>query len=278
MERSEKKGYLKEDFRIFYLKDDDMEEMHPHYHDFDKILLFLNGNVSYNVEGRTYSLESYDIVLVGKGEIHRPILHETAGYERIIFYLEPSFLARIQKDQDGLDLRTCFAAAADAGSHVLRIPSVRKNRLGRIVSDLKSELTHPDRYGAALSLPLLLLEFLIELNRQARDPVFYAGAGAEDALIVKLLSYLHAHLTDPLTVDQIAAAFFISPSYLMHTFKRETGYSVGRYLSRKRLLLARDMIRSGASPTEAAFACGFQSYSAFFRAYKKAFGKAPGQP
>ncbi|MCI8514583.1 MAG: AraC family transcriptional regulator [Lachnospiraceae bacterium] len=284
-----KRGYLKEDFRIFYLKSDDMEEMDAHYHDFDKIVFFLNGNASYRVEGRTYALEPFDLVLVGHGEVHRPILHETAGYERMIFYLEPDFLsragsllpettARETNQAPSVSLRDCFTRAKNASSHVLRIPSIRQNRLFRIVSDLKFELARLDRYGARLASRLLLLEFLLEVNRQAlSDGALYPDAGEEDAFIIKLLSYLHAHLAEELTINRIAEAFYISPSYLMHRFKRETGSTVGQYLSRKRLMSAKDQIRAGTSATEAAFACGFQSYSAFFRAYKKTFGVSPAQ-
>lgn len=297
-----KRGYLKEDFRIFDLKSDDMEEMCAHYHDFDKIVFFQNGNASYQVEGRTYALEPFDLVLVGCGEIHRPILHEAAGYERIIFYLEPDFLSRAGglisetniPEAPGTDalnggfpprpnlpensLRACFSQAKEAGSHVLRLPSMRKSRLFRIISDLKAELAAPDSHGASLAVRLLVLQFLVEVNRQALSgQALYPDAGEEDAFIIKLLSYLHAHLTEDLTIEQIAEAFYLSPSHLMHTFKRETGGTIGQYLSRKRLMLAKDRIRAGLPATEAALASGFQSYSAFFRAYKKAFGLSPGR-
>lgn len=281
MSEFSKRGYLKEDFRIFYLKSDDMEELCAHYHDFDKIVFFQNGNASYQVEGRTYALEPFDLVLVGHGEIHRPILHETTGYERMIFYLEPDFLSRAgglppRTDASKDNLRVCFTHAKEAGSHVLRLPAIRQSRLFRILSDLKAELTEPERYGSSLATRLLLLEFLVEVNRQALSHhALYPNAGEEDAFIVKLLSYLHAHLTEDLTIEQIAEAFYLSPSHLMHTFKRETGSTIGQYLSRKRLMLAKDRIRAGLPATESALACGFQSYSAFFRAYKKAFGVSP---
>lgn len=278
-----KRGYLKEDFRIFDLKSDDMEEMCAHYHDFDKIVFFRNGNASYQVEGRTYALEPFDLVLVGCGEIHRPILHETTGYERIIFYLEPDFLSRAggltpQSDVPEGSLRACFSQVKEAGSHVLRLPAVRQSRLFRVIADLQAELARPDRYGTALAVRLLVLQFLVEVNRQALSgQALYPDAGEEDAFIIKLLSYLHAHLTEELTIEQIAEAFYLSPSHLMHTFKRETGGTIGQYLSRKRLMLAKDRIRAGLPATEAALASGFQSYSAFFRAYKKAFGLSPGR-
>lgn len=276
MDAYTKRGYLHEDFRIFYLRDHGWEEMHAHYHDFDKIVVFLNGNASYNIEGRIYPLEPYDIVLVNQGEIHRPLLHGPQEYERMIFYLGPDFPAQYS---DGvLDLHACFDRARAADSHVLKIPSIRRTRLSRVLEDLKAELQSPDRPGFPLATRLLLLEFLLELNRAGQsDHIRYPASSGEDTRIVRVLAYLHAHLTEPLTIDQIAGAFFVSPSHLMHEFKQETGSSIGQYLTRKRLLLARERIAAGQSHTDAAFACGFQSYSAFYRAYRKIFGTAPGQ-
>ena len=41
----EKRGYLKEDFRIFYLEDLVSKEIEYHYHDFDKILVFFKWSI-----------------------------------------------------------------------------------------------------------------------------------------------------------------------------------------------------------------------------------------
>ena len=61
----------------------------------------------------------------------------------------------------------------------------------------------------------------------------------------------------------------------MHTFKEQTGYSIGSYLSTKRLLLAKELILSGKPITDVCYECGFKNYSTFSRAYKKCFGADP---
>ena len=89
------------------------------------------------------------------------------------------------------------------------------------------------------------------------------------------VAYMNEHLTEDITVDSLAEHFFTSRYYLMHSFKEQTGYTIGNYLSTKRLLFARDLISSGTAVTDACFACGFHNYSTFLRAYKKQFGKSP---
>ena len=61
----------------------------------------------------------------------------------------------------------------------------------------------------------------------------------------------------------------------MRLFKEETGWTIGNYIHKKRLLLARDQIRDGLPATEACFNSGFRDYSTFSRAYKKEFHTSP---
>ncbi len=53
MENYEKTGYLKETFRLFHLKDSLAGEMNLHYHDFYKLIVFYQGNVTYMIEGKS---------------------------------------------------------------------------------------------------------------------------------------------------------------------------------------------------------------------------------
>ena len=96
-----------------------------------------------------------------------------------------------------------------------------------------------------------------------------AASGGENAI------YLEANLAEDISIDDLAAQFFISKYHMMRRFREETGTSIHNYLSDKRLLAARDLIQSGLSATDACFRCGFRSYSAFSRAYGKLFGATP---
>ena len=123
-----------------------------------------------------------------------------------------------------------------------------------------------------------------ECFRQAQETFQYVyrdegghrvGAAGGDSKVVSLLQYLNLHLADPLTIDELAARFYISKYHMMRRFRQETGYSVHGYLTEKRLLLARQLLGQGCTPAEAAAQAGYQDYSTFSRAYKKQFGHGP---
>ena len=80
-----KSGYLMEKFRLFHLRDSLPGEYAYHYHDFHKLIWFISGRVEYHVEGKTYKLEPHDILLVKRGEIHKPFINGEDVYERYVF-------------------------------------------------------------------------------------------------------------------------------------------------------------------------------------------------
>ena len=91
----------------------------------------------------------------------------------------------------------------------------------------------------------------------------------------QIIEYIHEHLKEDLNIDTIAQALYINKHYLMHLFKSETGYTIGNYITSKRLILAKEMIQNGVSVTQACYECGYKNYSSFFRAYKKHYNDAP---
>ena len=84
-EENLRSGYLQQNFRLFHLKDKKEQQFDFHYHDFDKIVIFLSGNVTYIVEGKSYHLKPWDILLVPHHDIHKPVIDgsdRTCGEKR----------------------------------------------------------------------------------------------------------------------------------------------------------------------------------------------------
>ena len=273
MKHYEKKGYLDHDFRMFHLKDDGPLEIASHYHDFNKVLLFLSGNAAYFIEGRRYELRPLDIVLVNAGELHRPIVQEGCPYERIIIYISTGFLAGYQTDS--CDLRLCFQEAQKRHGNVLRVENLEKSSLFSVIRRLEQSFQEQD-YGRELYQKVLFLEFMILLNRALlHNRVNYLENQVSNQKIASIIDHINDHLAEEITVDGLAEQFFLSRSHLMHLFKAETGYSVGSYINEKRLLLSKSLIQNGMSATEACYESGFRDYSTFCRAFRKKYQTAP---
>lgn len=272
MDRYEKTGYLHQEFKMFHLTDRGRQNYAFHYHDFHKLLIFIRGNVTYHVEGKSYVLQPYDLVFVRAGEVHRPVVDTSMDYERIIIYISPEYAAAHSQE---IDLSHCFRLAAREKSNVLRMGTVPGNRILSVMQELHHTYMQ-DGYADDLYRNTLFLELMILLNRSAlQDSLPFLEDSHANGKILSVLSYINEHLTEELSIEALCAHFFLSRSYLMHSFRNETGYTIGNYITTKRLLYARELILAGASITESCFSCGFRNYSTFSRAYKKQFGTPP---
>lgn len=269
----EKQGYLYDDFRMFHLKDHEKREFEFHYHDFYKILFFIKGKVTYNVEGKNYNLKPFDMVLISQGEIHKPEVSFEEPYERVIFYVSREFFQKY-KTQD-YDLEYCFKLAQVEKRNVIRFSALENSLFVDIISKMK-EKAFGKEYASKLYGDALFLEFLIELNRCCID-----GRGGFEKLtscnskMLEIIEYINTHLKDRLDVEHLADKFYISKYHMMRAFKKETGYSVHQYITEKRILLAKKLIDSGMSASHACHECGFRDYSAFSRAFKSRLAQPP---
>lgn len=272
----EKTGYLHEPFKLFHLTDHETKLYECHYHDFFKVILFVSGDVDYFIEGVTYRLEPSDIILVGAGEVHRPVIRSAAPYERTILYVSPELLTAYSAKEYSLE--ACFLKNPETAERfpVLRTSGSSAHKLFDLCKKLENSLSGVE-YAADLYSRCLLVQFLIELNRSfLASPSLYIETGSSGQKITEILHYISGHLNDDLSIEALAKKFFISRRYLMHIFKEETGCSIGRYINAKRLFSARDKIRHGMSLTEACFSSGFRHYSTFTRSYYRMFRTTPG--
>lgn len=265
------RGYLHEDFRLFHLRGAMEESVDWHYHTFHKIIEFLGGESGYGVEGKQYLLQPGDLVLVPQGCIHRPEAEPNAPYERRILYLSPEFLRRAG---GSCDLAACFARAREEFRFVVHPADGTGG--GQLTALEHAE--REDAFGRELLAQSLLFQFLIGLNRAMADDLLqYAKPAAYDRKIESILRYLSEHLTEPVSIDDLAARFFVSKYHMMRQFRAQTGYTIHGYLTGKRLMRARAMIAAGTPVLQASEESGFGDYSAFLRAYRKQFGAAPNQ-
>ena len=273
MNNYNKKGYLDSNFKIFHLKDSITKEFDFHYHDFHKITIFLKGKVTYYIEGKSYELRPYDIILVNKNEIHKIEVDSSTPYERIIVYISPDYMDNYKCDN--YNLNYCFEKAKKEHSNVLRLHSMEKATVIKATERLEHSFNDTD-YASELYRQILFLEFMIHLNRYAlKNQVEFIDSSRCNKKVSEIIIYINEHLTDELDIDSISKKFYISKYYMMRLFKFETGYTIGNYITYRRLLLARELISEGMLITQACFSSGFKDYSTFSRAYKSQFHETP---
>ncbi len=117
---------------------------------------------------------------------------------------------------------------------------------------------------------LLLLSVRRSLSPYSSHPIPRAAA--------RMKSYMEAHSAQPMTLKQIASHGGLGISRASELFKEAYGCSVMDYAILMRLNHAREhILYDNVTLEEAAFACGFTSYTHFSRMFRKCYGISPSE-
>lgn len=275
LDRSEigKRGYLHEDYRLFHLRDSKAVQLDYHYHEFDKLVFHLAGRTEYRIEGKSYLLQPMDVLLVSRNMIHLPVIDPSQSYERMVLWINRDFLFR--SSTEDTDLASCFSLAAQRDLCLYRPQGEARERYRTLFSRVK-EAAGSTEFGAQLLADTCVLQLMITLNRDIRTPL--AGSEAVcrfDPKMEEVTRYIREHLSERLSIDHLAGAFYLSRYYLMHRFKAAYGCTVHQYIQQKRLQAAAGKIRQGVPVLKAAEEAGFGDYSVFLRAFRAAYGCSP---
>jgi AraC-like DNA-binding protein len=98
----------------------------------------------------------------------------------------------------------------------------------------------------------------------------------QDARIARALAALHGDLRRRWTTEALADRAGLSRSAFAERFARAIGEPPMRYLARLRLEQAAERLAAGADPVaRIAYDVGYESESAFTRAFARAYGASP---
>ncbi len=242
----------------------------PHIHvGFYEIYLFLEGDATYYYAGERRDLLPGDLIMVPPGALHKIVADLSQDYGRIVLHVSEDFLRLISTEQT--DLSSAFSERCH---RVLRTDA---QALVRIVSAVDRLAEECEQAGPAQDVLLHahMAELLVRILRIAGHETPESESSKTPALIQNILTYINAHLTERMSIQQIAEELNVSRSLLCHEFSRYYGDSLWHYVIQRRLALSQQLLTSGASVTDACFDAGFQNYSNFIKVFARTFGITP---
>ena len=235
-----------------------------HAHGYYEITVNICGDVEYIQNDRHIRPKTGTIVCCRPGSMHA--FRQFSGeYDRYLMYFSPKFfLQRGEKETPILQFaesEDVFAFCAE-GEKLQTLLSV----LRRIEETLQSDLPYKNILAKALVVELFAFFNAGDLqrfeSRNLSDPI---------ADVKKYIDRNYAEITG---VDGIAAEFHYSREHLSRKFKSRFNTSVSEYLSRRRVIESANLLEQ-MSVTEAGYAVGFRSQSAYIAAFRKNMGCLP---
>ena len=139
-------------------------------------------------------------------------------------------------------------------------------------------LGSPDLY--ADNAARLLATQTLYLSRQIRPDDLRRNIGCDltQRRFARVAEFMTEHLSEALTIDQLAAEAGISRFHFAHLFRDRVKMTPHQYLISLRLNRAKDLLRRGELDIrEVALACGYTHAGRFAAAFTRAFGVKPSQ-
>ena len=232
-----------------------------HFHENYELLLIINGDVHYNIDGACYRLNRYDLLLIPASTYHFLIPISNQPYESYVINISSNF---VNSDR----LRSLFSSP-----QILNIANdavlIRIFQLFDHYYDIYTPVDFADASNH------LLHELVLYVSYKTNIGIIAPPTPHCHPLISRITSYIANNLQSELSAETIAKQLNFSKSYVQNAFSAAMGIGIRQYINQKKIYAAHQDILRGLSPNAAASKYGYLDYSSFYRQYKKAFGHSP---
>ena len=227
--------------------------MDMHIHDCYEIYYSICGGKQFLIDNCFYTIAPGDLFIINQYESHKLTQIDNSVHERIVLSVAPDFMKQISTGNT--DLSFCF-------TH-------------RSAHDITE-------YAAFMELMVMLNTLFVRNTEQTAT-----GENTADAAVYKdssyrynhqvddILNFINQNISQPITVEQLAGQFYLSESYICRIFKSATGTTINKYITARRISIAKAVLNENGNVMEAFERSGFTDYSNFFKAFTKAVGVSP---
>ncbi len=240
-------------------------DFQQHFHNHTEIYIFIEGSASYEVEATSYTLEPYDIIIIPKNKLHGLKHKESKKYSRIVLWINDEFFEEMNCPEYKQILFK---------NNGYKIPGFITDVSGLrdVLNNLKNYSNNFESCYTKISEACLIM-FLHILNNinESRMPEI------RNNNIQNIISYINHEFKNDITLDELSEKFYISKYHLCREFKKLTGYTIHEYTNIKKFQKTKELCEAGMNIGNACIQAGFNSYSSFYRYYRKRFSNTPGE-
>ncbi len=263
-------------FRLFEISEKQKE---LHCHNCLELNLVQGGRGKYIIGGKLYPIEPGDVFVINDSE-HHLALHDEGDLTLTVLLFAPGSL---WKNRHGKEFLKPFLYRKENFSNRIAKGCTGYEDMFFAFSLIRRQMSEPPGSGqdrqivaeAAVNLLLSLLYcYYSEKQELGPDQGSYHMFGRLD----QVFSYIDAHFSEPITLDQLATLTAMSKNYLCKCFKETTGQTLFSYIEQIRIQYACYLLQASDSPvTGVALESGFTSVSYFNRVFRRHCGITPGQ-
>lgn len=258
----------------YHYRQDQGDNVLWHWHDEIEIIYIEKGQMTAKVPSQTFLLKAGDILAVNGNTLHYAMAAPECDLRSFVF--SPSLITG--SDDSALAVKyirpllTCpsFSAFYCRGSQ-------DDTTARRFRTAFKAMTDEPSGFEFTVREELSqICLFLYDQFRPDGDAPSEMQSLDEER-IKKMLTYIHTHFEDPLTVTDIAGAAAISQRECLRCFQKTIQLSPIQYVLKYRIMQGADLLLTKPTKNIAAIAaaCGFDSQSHFAKTFKRFYAHTP---
>lgn len=255
---------------------DNTNALYLHCHPEAEFFFLEEGELSFWVEDREFTLEAGDAILIPPQLVHHASKEpgQDCTYSALVFSLE--WLSGYCGGQGNLYTNTLMKIPYD-WIRVFRSREETDGEMLERLSHFASYQSLPIRQYEMRLLGELLISFQEIYNAVLEGMRYNDKIDVCRENIQKGIDYVIEHYRDGVSLTELAEATGYSESHFCHRFKQVTGYTPFAYLNRIRVIKAsEELLMTQDKVTEIASRCGFDNISYFNRVFRREMGMPPG--
>ena len=265
-------------FHNIYYFEFDKHHTHPlEKHDFWEMVYVDMGEIIAITETKSMHLKGEQVIFRAPGEMHAHHSDMRSANNLLVI----SFSSR-SPAMAFFETNRVFTLDKTAKTVLSLFVREAKNALGAIPARFEDHSAlnfSKESFGASQLMHLHFTEFLLKLIRNTQSPKENCDPLRLDNGINKIeriITYMHEHIYEPLSLDALCNRFFVRKSQLSTLFKEYTGQSPIHYFASLKINEAKKLLRNNElTVSQIAYALGFSDIYTFSRAFKKTTGFSP---
>lgn len=246
--------------------------MNMHIHDCYEVYYSISGGRQFLIDNRLYAIKPGDVFLINNYESHYLTQIDSMVHERIVLSIHPDLVRFLSTP--ATDLNYCFSYREAEFSHRISLDKEQQQRFLYYIY----KITSPSGFGTDVLERNALSELLLLLNK-----VFYTHCRREmeeedykySRQVDEILEYINQNISGSITIAHLSGQFFLSESYICRIFKAATGTTINKYITARRITIAKTLLAEGKTVNEVCEDSGFHDYSNFLKSFTKAVGISP---
>ena len=255
-----------------------------HRHEYFQIQISLQGDTEQNVAGTLRSFRRGMLSFILPYRVH--VISHPEGSRYVIINMAQQFL-RPGLDVDPLDLEDVpLTRAPELAPFLFQeyadycFDEAEFGEVEQLLEKIACE-NADRRFGSIEIIRGLMLQLIGLTCRKFETDLLRLAAsraqhGSRRASLQRALHHIRENLAGELTLTDVAAASFLSPNYLAHLLKKETGKTFTDLVTERRLECAKDLLAHSTDQiASVAHASGFVDEAYFSRRFRQRFGLTP---